>query len=167
MEERKFDKEWKCFYEDLKTDSRPSMMYNYYFVLRRFFFTLSLFYMYDYVALQIIVFVLTSEFYVLYFVYCRPFVDNSINNQEILNEVTTIFVSYHIVCFTDFVETATGKFLMGYSCIVVIGLNIANGITRLIAGMIFEFRQNTRRKSMLKKDRLIRLTMNKKYSPYA
>ena len=103
MEERKFDKEWKCFYEDLKTDCRPSMMYNYYFILRRFFFTLSLFYMYDYVVLQIIVFVLTSEFYVIYFVYSRPFVDNSINKQEILNEVTTIFVSYHIICFTDFV----------------------------------------------------------------
>ena len=76
MEERKFDKEWQCFYEDLRTDSRLTMMYNYFFILRRFFFSLSLFYMYDYAALQIIVFVLSSEFYVIYFVYCRPFVDN-------------------------------------------------------------------------------------------
>ena len=143
------------------------MMYNYFFILRRFFFALSLFYLYDYVALQIIFFVLISEFYVIYFVHSRPFVKKSINNQEILNEVTTIFVSYHIVCYTDFVETADGKFMMGYSCIVVIGLNIANGVTKLLAGMIHQFRQKMKRKSMLKKDRAIRLSMNKKYSPYA
>ena len=73
IEEQKYDELWGSFYEDLKTNSRQAMMYNFYFVLRRFFFTISLFYLYNYVALQIIVFTLSSEFFIIYFAGTKPF----------------------------------------------------------------------------------------------
>ena len=60
IEEQKYDEQWGSFYEGLKTKSKASMMYNYFFVLRRLCFTISLFYMYDYVAIQIIVFILST-----------------------------------------------------------------------------------------------------------
>ena len=51
MLERQYDKVWDAFYEGLRKDSRLSMMYNYFFVVRRFFLATSLFYMWEYVAL--------------------------------------------------------------------------------------------------------------------
>ena len=72
--ERDYDKKWGSFYEDLKR-SRMSMMFNYFFILRKFFFAFILFYWYDMVAVQIIFFILTTEFYLIYFLYCFPFTD--------------------------------------------------------------------------------------------
>jgi len=73
--ERDYDKKWGSFYEDLKSNSRVALMFNYFFILRKFFFAFSLFYWYDMVAVQIIFFVLVTEFYLIYFLYAMPFVD--------------------------------------------------------------------------------------------
>jgi hypothetical protein len=51
MVERKFDKEWESFYEGLNTRSRPAMMYNYFFIIRKSLFAFTLFYMYEMVAI--------------------------------------------------------------------------------------------------------------------
>lgn len=46
--ERKFDKEWISFYDGLKPTSKSAMMYNYFFIIRKFFFVISAYYLYDY-----------------------------------------------------------------------------------------------------------------------
>jgi hypothetical protein len=48
--EREYDKIWGGFYEDLKK-TRWALMFNYFFILRKFFFAFSLFYWYDQVAI--------------------------------------------------------------------------------------------------------------------
>jgi hypothetical protein len=84
-----------------------------------------------------------------------------------LNEITTIFVSYHIICFTDFVLKPENKFLMGYSLIGFIGLNLTFGLVTLLCDMVKSFRLWLRRKLMLRKDKKIRTYMYKMYSPHA
>jgi hypothetical protein len=104
--ERVYDKKFGNFYDGLKTKTRMAMNYNYIFLVRRFIFVFSAFYWYGQVAIQIGIFVLTTEFYCMYLYHAKPFVDSSINKQEIFNELTIILVSYHLICFTDFVRNA-------------------------------------------------------------
>ena len=49
--ERAYDKQWISFYEGLKEKSKLAMMYNYFFIIRKFFFVMSVYYWYDFVAI--------------------------------------------------------------------------------------------------------------------
>jgi hypothetical protein len=77
----------------------------------------------------------------MYFLYAMPFADKARNIHEVVNETTTLVVSYHIICFTDFVMKPEAKFQMGYSIMVTIGINISFGLIVLIADMIMSFRR--------------------------
>ena len=79
MKEREFDHNWSDFYEGLKRN-KWAMSYNYSFVVRRFLFVISVYYWYDHVAIQIGVFVLSTEFYAMYLMQSKPFVDHNTNS---------------------------------------------------------------------------------------
>ena len=103
----------------------------------------------------------------MYMIHARPFVDSNVTRQEIFNELTVLFVCYHIICFTDFVEKAETKFNVGYSLIASIGVNICFGLANLSYLLSHELRMYIKRKLMLRKDRKIREMMIIKYSPFA
>jgi len=143
------------------------MFYNYIFVVRRFLFVFTAYYWYDQVAIQIGFFTLTTEFYCMYLFHSRPFVDNATNNQEIFNELTIFFVSYHCICLTDFVTKAETKFDIGYSLMCVVGFNICFGIGNIVYLLTNNFRLYIKRKLMLRKDKKLREQIMAKYSPFA
>ena len=60
----------------------------------------------------------------------QPFKSRKQNKMELLNEVLTMTIMYHIFCFTDFVPDEQIRFYIGYSCLgtnmIHLGLNIYN-----------------------------------------
>ena len=49
--ERIYDKQWNSFYEGLREKSKSAMMYNYFFIIRKFLFVISVYYWYDFVGI--------------------------------------------------------------------------------------------------------------------
>ena len=86
----------------------------------------------------------------MYLVHTKPFVDNFTSTQEILNEVTIMFVSYHCICFTDFVPDAETKVKVGASLTVVVGMNICFGLGHIFWMLSQEFKLYVKRKMMLR-----------------
>jgi len=136
LKEKEFDETWGDFYEGLNEKSKWALMYNYVFIIRRFLFVFTAFYWYDLVSIQIGFFVLTTEFYCMYLIHARPFTSKSATLQEIFNELTIFFVSYHMICITDFVRDAGTKFGVGYSLIFTVGVNIFVGISNVLFGAV-------------------------------
>ena len=83
--------------------------------------------------------------------------------MEILNEILTLTIMYHIFCFTDFVSDPDIRYYLGYSCLVLnfnhLGLNmgfvvrdsikgVANGILVQIA--IYKMKKTGRKKTKQK-----------------
>lgn len=50
LQERKFSEKWSKFYEDLRQDEKPALLYPVIFMARRMIFVLLVFFMYSYPA---------------------------------------------------------------------------------------------------------------------
>ena len=46
-----------------------------------------------------------------------PYKDRHTNNLEMVNEILTMEIMYHIFCFTDFVGDEQTRYYIGYSCL--------------------------------------------------
>ena len=46
-----------------------------------------------------------------------PYKDRRSNNLEMVNEILTMEIMYHIFCFTDFVGDEQTRYYIGYSCL--------------------------------------------------
>ena len=46
-----------------------------------------------------------------------PYINSRSNNIEMVNEILTIAIMYHIFCFTDFVLDEQTRYYIGYSCL--------------------------------------------------
>ena len=61
-----------------------------------------------------------------------PYKDKRDNSQEILNEVLSVVIMYHIFCFTDWLPDAHVKFNLGYSCLLFNFLNISSNLVVIL-----------------------------------
>ena len=62
---------------------------------------------------------------VIFFCQVWPFEDPTITKLEVMNEVTTVFLLYHMFIFTDWVPDATTRYYMGSSFIIVAAGNLS------------------------------------------
>ena len=49
-----------------------------------------------------------------------------------LNEVVTIFINYHIFCFTDWIPDANVKYKLGYSCLLFNFVSLSFNIVQIL-----------------------------------
>ena len=71
-----------------------------------------------------IMFYLTTAMIIFLFWNC-PFEENFYTRIEVLNEVTTMFLLYTMLCFTDWVGSPEQRYEIGYFFIAFIILNIS------------------------------------------
>jgi hypothetical protein len=139
-----FDRLYGCLYEDFKTSAHPVFHYYTQFLIRRIIYAVVCFIFYEehYTFLQVIANVNSSFWFTLYLVRFRPFLDESMNNLQIINEGAFVVVSYHQLCFTDYVQSAAGKSMMGWSMVLVALSNLIwpNGYL-VVSAMIPEVRE--------------------------
>ena len=65
-----------------------------------------------------------SMMFSCYLIRYRPFIESEMNNVQIINEVYYTVISYHQLMFTDFVQDASGKNLVGWSMVCMCLLNL-------------------------------------------
>ena len=60
-----------------------------------------------------------------------------------MNEITSIFLLYHMLCFSDFVPGATTRYLIGWYFIFFTSLNLTMHIILLIRNTLSNAKQKT------------------------
>ena len=63
-----------------------------------------------------------------YTAYVLPFQSLLLNYQEVFNEITVLLASYHLFCFTEWVYDLNARFLIGWSLLAVIAINVVTNI---------------------------------------
>ena len=61
-----------------------------------------------------------------------------LNRLEEINEIFTIFIMYHIFCFTDWVPDASVQYNLGYSCLFFNFLHLGFNLIQIISATYSE-----------------------------
>lgn len=77
---------------------------------------------------------------VIYLCIWEPFDDPIFNKIELMNEITSIILLYHMFSFTDWVPEASDRYIMGWSFIVFTSLNLICHLIILARNQIFQFK---------------------------
>lgn len=91
--------------KDLNITSFMTKHYYSIFLFRRLIFVILVFTSAEYLALQIMIFILTNMLYFIYLIYFKP-IENGIV-FELINEGKTLVLSYFMLIFTDFMPDHT------------------------------------------------------------
>ena len=126
----------KTFYNDLNLKHRYQAFYNVFFLFRRIVFGLTLIYLQDYVFLQIFIYNFGIIFQIIYLILGQPFQDPALTKLELFNEFTLLASLYHIFFFTNYFDDAEMKFNIGWSCIIVIMINVSVNFYAMIKNII-------------------------------
>lgn len=70
---------------------------------------------------------------------------------EVMNEATNFLLLYHVQCFSGLVPDAADRYLLGWSFIVIISLNIFVHFTLLVIETINNMRQSAKKRCCKKK----------------
>ena len=81
---------------------------------------------------------MSSIFSVILIGFIKPYDKKRLHETEILNEVVTVFILYHIFCFTDWVPDANVKYELGFSCLL---FNFVSLCVNILQIMYFTFRR--------------------------
>lgn len=61
---------------------------------------------------------------VIYLLTFWPFEDPIFTKIEVMNELTSILLLYHLFTFTDWIPDASKRYMMGWSFIVIMACNL-------------------------------------------
>ena len=99
--------------------------------------------------LQIFTCLILAMVSMLYLIHTQPFKETLVTNLEILNEVTTLVLLYHLLCFTNFCPDVRTQVLVGYSFVFFLSANMATHVFFLLRSTFLDYK----RKYNLKKQR--------------
>ncbi len=111
----------------MRTDIKGNGLIKYvtYYYIRRFVLAITVVMMGQLLVAQFFIFIMTSIFQVILAGFIQPFKLAKMNRSEIINEIITIFIMYHIFCFTDWVPDAHVQYNLGFSCLFINLLDLA------------------------------------------
>jgi hypothetical protein len=84
----------------------------------------------------ILTFVFTTQFHIMLEVYFRPLKDRRTQNINIFNEITVMFICYHLFLLTDFTDISV-KGYVGNSVIYITEANIAVNFALILIPELF------------------------------
>ncbi len=121
-----------ALFEDLNVKSRGALLFNAFFIVRRLLFVFICIFMKEWPFLQIIILFYQCLLMLIYLGSVKPFIHSYMNNLEKFNEITILAVSYHLLVFSDYVESLEIKFYCGYSIIALTCFNIFINMAAII-----------------------------------
>lgn len=114
------------------------MLFNFFFMVRRIIFVMSVIYLNGYPVLQVNLMLVQSLSFVVYLIVAKPFEDPKINRIEIFNELSILFITYPSLLFTGYFNADVDlQYKAGWAMIIMIFGNIA-------VNLIFVVKENYR-----------------------
>jgi len=125
-EEIKFDSQFACLYEEFREVKSGFSHYYTVYLMRRIAFVAICFLFWEehLTFAQVFMNICLSMMFSCYLISYRPFIEPEMNTIQIINEVYYTVISYHQLMFTDFVNDASGKNLVGWSMVCMCLLNL-------------------------------------------
>lgn len=102
--DKKFEATWGSPYEGLRTDSRSVLFFPIFFLLRRYVFTASAFWVNEHGNMQINILILLTLISTAYLVAFKPFNSVLLQRLEVFNEVTSFALLYTCIYFTPYFD---------------------------------------------------------------
>ena len=115
---------WGKLMENLKLNNKMNLTYRFWFVLRRIVFIGTCFITKDNFTLQYLCLSLFNLAMTLYQGTYFPFKDRNTNKVELFNEFLMSISSYHIIFFSDMVDSLIVRYQYGWSLIAVLSVNL-------------------------------------------
>jgi hypothetical protein len=96
------------FYEEIKIDSTGALLYTPIFIARRLLFCSLLLALGDYQITQVTLLVASTAGYIIYLVKVRPYENDSMNTQSIINESFVLVTCLMLYAFADNLYSSVG-----------------------------------------------------------
>ena len=122
--DKDFKDKYGAVYDSLRTDRRSILFFPFFFLLRRYNFTLMAFWLSDRPSLFIFVLLLMTMIEAIYLFTFVPFETNLMQNLEVFNEITSFILLYISLGFTEFISDATLEDDLGWVFNGIMGVNI-------------------------------------------
>jgi hypothetical protein len=130
------------FYNDIKTNAWSSVMYNFYFMSRRFMTVMVLVWMEDLPFFQMQFLLIFSTINFIYLVVTKP-VEKSFNNKiEIFNEACILLCAHEINVLLDDSIPTNLKDTLGWVIMATAALNILVNLSIVIVNSIVDIFKN-------------------------
>ena len=76
----------------------------------------------------------------------RPFEDTKVLNLEIMNEATNFVLLYHVMCFAGLVPAAEDRYMLGWSFILVLVMNMLVHFSLLVKETFLSCKEDCKKK---------------------
>ena len=123
------------------TQGRWGLAYYTIFLIRRILFVAIPTFLYFWSWLQLQTLLFLTSIYIVYYAWIRPHLTRQRVGVEVFNEVMTMVIHYHMVCFSEFNTTTMGQFYMGYSFVGCILLVVICNLMLLGYNQVLNFRR--------------------------
>jgi len=145
MDDEEFEIKFGTLYSglnlDLKENKRKSaLFFPFFFVIRRLLFLVAAIFLNGFLWGQLAIQFFCSVTMIIYLGTYEPFEDPIFTKIELMNEITSVFLLYHMFCFTDWVPNASDRYIMGWSFICFTSLNLICHLVILARDQIFQFK---------------------------
>ena len=157
MEDEEFQKKYGTLYEGLCLDMedskrRTALLFPVFFVIRRLLFVASAIWLDGFIWSQIAIQFFVSVWMIIYLFHYWPFENRIFTILEVVNEVTTVLLLYHMLCYTDFVPDPWTRYIMGWSFILVTCGNLIIHVTLLARNSLVNLKNKFVEKCSRKKE---------------
>ena len=137
MDEKYFQRKYGDIYDGLvlsgdRSKRMSSLFQPFWFVTRRLIFSCICIFAEHELWLQITVALACSLINAAHLFKYQPFEDRKILKLEMMNEMTNLFLLYHVICFSGLVLEAEDRFNLGWSFIMLVGANMSVHLLLLV-----------------------------------
>ena len=134
MDEVEFKRRFGTLYQGLNLDMeegkrKSGLFFPFFFVIRRIAFVGAAIWLAHFLWSQLAIQFFCSVTMIIYLFHYWPFDKPIFTMLEIMNEITSILLLYHMFCFTDWVPEAETRYLMGWS---FIGITCSNLVLHVV-----------------------------------
>ena len=120
---RSFQKRWSFLHEDIRIDDKVISSYFIVYVTRRLIYLVAAFFCMELPSMQLLI-IYYENLFVLLYTGQKPLVGRMLNRYEMVNEIVVFTVCWHLMFFTDWVDTEDSKVKFGWSMITIIVLHM-------------------------------------------
>ena len=118
----------------MKTENIADGVIHYisYYYIRRLLLAATAVMLSHVLVVQLLIFKLSAISHLILIGYTHPFALKRHNYSEMMNEVSTLLIMYHIFCFTDWIPDPALQYNIGFSCLVFNFANLGLNLIQLI-----------------------------------
>ena len=120
------------------------LFFPFFFVIRRLLFLVAAMFMQGFLWGQLAIQFFSCTTMVIYLMTFWPFEDPKFTEIELMNELTSILLLYHMFCFTDWIPDANVKYELGFSCLMINSVSLCVNIIQILYSTFFKLYRKAR-----------------------